>query len=283
MRLFKRHKPENVKEDVPRFFPEIIRTPTPSVGVVIGTYGAVPYIALQLEARRRFWPTARVLVHDDCSPAAEELEALCGRHGVDFICSPRRLGDHAGDMDTYVAGLEWGLENQIEIVVKVSRRLLLHHDWVPGLQQLAYNTQYATYGNACIYYDFPLRSECVGMHVETWIGAGTVAELRRAIEGGERVAPYLEPWYHQLCWRVHQDRAPAILRRREQLFPRDPRWGGYGIWHMLGLGRHARVPGVLWHDINPPEDYWRLAQAWGLSGLTERDFALPGQKTVEMP
>ena len=45
----------------------------PKVAVVVGTFAAVPYVHLHLEARRRFYPEVPLLVHDDGSPKSAEL------------------------------------------------------------------------------------------------------------------------------------------------------------------------------------------------------------------
>ena len=51
--------------------PEAIFASPLAVGLVVGTFAAVPYIHLHLEARRRFYPHVPLLVHDDASPARQ--------------------------------------------------------------------------------------------------------------------------------------------------------------------------------------------------------------------
>ena len=62
---------------------EILADPL-SIGVVIGTFAAVPYIHLHLEAWRRLFPHIRLLVHDDASPEQERLRRLCAEYGCEF-------------------------------------------------------------------------------------------------------------------------------------------------------------------------------------------------------
>ena len=45
----------------------------PRVEATVGTFAAVPYIHLQLEARRRLYPHVPLLVHDDGSPVRAEV------------------------------------------------------------------------------------------------------------------------------------------------------------------------------------------------------------------
>lgn len=253
----------------------LIQTPTPSIGVVIGTYGAPAYVALQLEARKKFYPELPCLIHDDSSLDREELKGLCKSAEVDFATTSERHGWSLGDMAAIVAGLDWGRSRKIDIIVKLSRRFLICNDWHLDLQKLAYRTQYATYGNACGYHNLPFRPECMGMHVETWHNSGAVEEMRVYVKRGQRVEQMIERWYQARALRIHQAHAPAILKRREYLFPRDARWGGYAIWDMLGLSRRADVPGVLWHEVHSAEDYFALAQSWGIVQYSLVDFQMP--------
>ena len=253
----------------------VIRTPTPAIGVVIGTYGSPAYIALQLEAWQQFYPNLPLLVHDDSSPEGSDVQTLCRAQGADFATSADRHGWSLGDMAAVVAGLEWGHERKLDIVVKLSRRFLICHDWTPSLQELAFTTQYATYGNACGYHDLPFRPECMGMHVETWHKSGAVREMEQHVEDGCRVAPIIEKWYQALALRIHSEYAPAPVKRREYFYPRDPRWGGYAVWNMMGLSRKSRVPNVLWHEMNSVSDYFDLAQSYGLNHLKLSDFQMP--------
>lgn len=261
--------------DVERFFPEIVLSPNPKIGVVIGTYAAVPYVVLQLEARKLYWPEVAVLVHDDSSQCQEELRAVCQQYGADFVSTPYRLAATVGDMSAFMAGLNWGKENDLDIIVKLSRRYILYHNWVPGLQKLSYNTQYATYGNSCVYYDYPLRSECIGMNVAVWHASRAVGELRQIVSTNIPPPEIMEKWYHALCCQIHMEYAPTAVRKYEKLFLRHPRAGGFGIWHMMGYSRHSRVPGILWDDIHSPLDYWLMADSWGLKNYKLEDFEDP--------
>ncbi|MGO8673018.1 MAG: hypothetical protein ACLQVD_16875 [Capsulimonadaceae bacterium] len=253
----------------------LIRTCTPSVGMVIGTYGTPAYIALQIAARNRWYPHVPLLVHDDGSPDAERLAALCKASGVDFVGRSQRSGWSLGDMAAVVAGLDWGRQKGLDIVIKVSRRYVLCHDWVPGLQQLAYGTQAATYGNACGFFGIRFRPECMATHVGAWHAAGAVEEMRGRVARGRRVAKWIEEWYQSLVLHVHLSQAPRTVRRWEHLFPRDAHWRGYALWPMMGMSRKSRMPGVLWHDINSCDEYRALARELGLEDFAISDFELP--------
>src|SRR3954471_7147461 len=100
----------------------IFDNPLPSVGVVIGTFAAVPYVHLHLESRARNYPHVPMLVHDDGSPRRKELQSLCERYGADFISRPTRAQPTIGDLSAFVSGFDWAHERRFSLLVKMSRR-----------------------------------------------------------------------------------------------------------------------------------------------------------------
>ena len=48
----------------------------PKIGVVIGTYGCIPYIDLQLHFLKNVNHIDNILIHDDCSPYQNQLKEL---------------------------------------------------------------------------------------------------------------------------------------------------------------------------------------------------------------
>jgi cephalosporin hydroxylase len=63
---------------------DTIFTPPVAIGLMVGTFAAVPYIHLQLEARRRLYPHVPLLVHDDGSTKRDDLQRLCAEYGCEF-------------------------------------------------------------------------------------------------------------------------------------------------------------------------------------------------------
>jgi len=121
----------------------------PSLGLVIGTYGSVPYIHLHLESWIRNCRDVPVLIHDDCSPHRDQLEDLCRDYGVDFYSNPSRCGHIVGDMMIYPHALHWAEERGLDILVKFSRRFVPVIPWQNELGLLAYKTQQATFSGRC--------------------------------------------------------------------------------------------------------------------------------------
>ncbi|NBR91083.1 MAG: hypothetical protein EBS68_14460, partial [Rhodobacteraceae bacterium] len=101
-----------------------------AVGVVIGTYSAVPYIHLQLESLRRFHPGTPCLVVDDGSPQREELEKLCAEYGAEFIGRKKRMNHARGDMQAFIEGHAWAQRRGLGLLVKFSRRWLPVTPWI---------------------------------------------------------------------------------------------------------------------------------------------------------
>lgn len=113
------------------------------------------------------------------------------------------------------------------------------------------------------------------MHDETWHASGAVEEMRLLVRRGYRVAPMIERWYQSLALRIYKAHAPAIVKRREYFFPRDPASRGYAIWNIMGLSRRSIIPEVFWHEVNSAADYYELALSWGINEFKASDFQLP--------
>ena len=146
----------------------ILANPNPSVGLVIGTYAALPHVHFQLETLRRHHPHVAVLVHDDGSHQRAELEGLCTQYGASFTSTSGHTGRYKGDLSTFLAGFEWARQNGYQYLVKFSLRFIPIKPWLQELQELAYYTQYATYSYLCASTGFGFRTECLAAHLPSW-------------------------------------------------------------------------------------------------------------------
>ena len=91
----------------------------PEIGVVIGTYGSVPYVDLQLHYLKNVNGINKILVHDDCSNEQDKLKTLCDNYNVDFYSTEKNLWHKAcvgslGDQNCFFEGLKWAKENGIK-------------------------------------------------------------------------------------------------------------------------------------------------------------------------
>jgi hypothetical protein len=254
--------------------PEPIFPAPPRVGLVIGTFASVPYIHLQLEARRRFYPDTPLLVHDDASPQRDELARLCSEYGGEFESNDERQPPCIGDVSCFLGGLLWAERNGIDLLVKLSRRFVPLVDWVPDLQELAYRSQYPTYCAHTTTFGFGFRSESVGMAVRTWIDYRLHEDLAAlALEPG---MPFVEGVIHDFARRLAKFRCRAARAWDDEVGHRPPDRNGYAHWPFLGDDRCTPYPGYLWHDSASPHDYHRQSRIWGLP-YELHDFEDPNQ------
>jgi hypothetical protein len=252
---------------------QIINSSEPSIGLVIGTFAAVPYIHLQLESRKRNYPNLPVLVHDDGSHLQKELRELCAQYNADFTSLEQRSTHFIGDMVAFVAGLDWAKEKKLDLLVKFSRRFIPLFNWLPEIQELAFMTQYATYSSRCVNHGFGFRTECVAMHVQSWFDTGAVERIREQIQINQGC--FVEKFIHDLAREVHQLNCEQN-REYEKFGGKPEPVAAYGDWLLSGIGRYVPRPRVLWHNYTSPSDYAQRAQNYDLK-LTEVDFADPNQ------
>jgi hypothetical protein len=259
----------------------------PHIGTVIGTYGAVPFVHLHLElAACNRMP---VLVHDDASPEADELAALCSHYGAAFVCSKERSGHFVGDQKVFARGLEWAQEQSIDWLVKFSRRFIPLYDFTLELVRNAhsypYPTQSSYHNNSG--YEFGFLTEALALHVGAWTAPLEVHNQRSALDlmrerEGDTSGGLVEVWMHhrarEVCHAVVSgevevaDLCPETLGRVMIEEGRQWRWDSYAFWPITGGNRCRSTAGALWHS-HPHASlrYELLARALGLS-YTERDF-----------
>jgi len=240
----------------------------PKIAVVIGTYGSPAYIRLQLESRKRFWPDAPVLIHDDDSPERDELMRICNEYGALYY-SPSKRSENVGDMAAVVKGIDWAHEISCDIVVKISRRFIIIHEWLDAFRTLAYSTQYPTYAGHCAEYLYPCRSECVAFHVDSWRSSESMQRMRTGIKNGENPNGKLtmEQWYHQQAKEILNSSASVQVRSMRGAFRVKSDAIGCQYWPLAGFSRHLGFPGVIWHNSDYPEDYYYLAKSYGFDDL----------------
>lgn len=246
-------------------------TKTPRCGLVIGTFSAIPYVHLQLEAARRLYFDVPILIHDDASRKGATLEALARSYGAEFTTYPVRHRHHLGDLSIYPVALEWSSRRNFDLLLKVSRRWVWQVDWRPDLLRLEAETDAPTYSNYTESYAFGFRTECVAFKVATWASSAFLEDVQAKID--ERRHIFVENYIHNWAikfsehgsdkWKEWRDRHPVLEERK-----------GYAPWEFMGNCRQTKHPSRLWHDSDSPSEYAALAEKWGLA-YTERDFRDP--------
>lgn len=236
----------------------------PSVGLVIGTFAAVPYVHLALESRRRHYPGLPVLISDDCSPKQDELRTLCRSYGAEFFSNERRSGWPAGDLLALSNGFAWAERRDIRLLVKMSRRFIPLCDWPPDFRRLASETRAATFGNKCSQSGMKIRTECIGYDVEKWAASGVIQKIRR-IANSLTAGIWVERLIYNLSLEVAARDASDADRAAANSRPFEP-------WSLVPDQRTTPRPDVLWHNVDKAFDYYRVAVLFGLDYSFE-DFA----------
>jgi hypothetical protein len=230
-------------------------------GLVIGTFAAVPYVHLQLEAWRRYYPDIPVLVHDDGSLQAPRLAALADEYGASFISTLQRRRHYLGDLSVYPAAFSWCRAREIRYLLKVSRRWLWLIDWRDDLRKLFTKTEAPTASNYTISYAFGFRTECVAFDTGYWACPGFFNDVQDRLtqDAPIFVEDYIHSWARRLSLEGTQKWQRWLLAHPVQ---RDRQ--GYAAWDLMGTCRHIRSPDRYWHNSHSSKEYAALAREWGL-------------------
>lgn len=237
-----------------------------SVGLVIGTFAAVPYVHLALESRRRNYPQIPVLISDDCSPKQDELRALCRSYGAEWVSNPRRLGWPTGDLSSFYNGFEWAEGRGLTFLVKMSRRFIPLYDWLPDFRRLASETGAATFGNECSQSGMKIRTECIGFDVRRWSDSGAAGKLRRIADSSGA-----DLWVERFMYNLSLEVAGRPGGPRNADAP-DANGRPFEPWSLVPSKRTTPRPDILWHNVDNAFDYCRVAVLFGLDYAVE-DFA----------
>ncbi len=224
----------------------------PNIGLVVGTHGTPSYVHLHLENARRLYPDIPILVHDDCSNNIQQLNAICAEYKVDFDFNQRHLGHYLGDIFIFAKSLIWAKRNGIDLLVKMSRRWLPLIDWRQELSDLALEGQYPTYSSYCSHCCFAFRTECIALHVDSWL---EVWDEIFATSVANKEIGLPEAYMHELAKKICS----------------GP--GSYVMWPLMGESRFIKHPNVMWHSVSSPEDYANKAIELGLQ-YTKSDFEI---------
>jgi hypothetical protein len=215
--------------------------------MVVGTYGSISYIHLQLEVRKRFYPHIPVLICDDASKRQLELSDLCSRYGADFESNPKRCGHWRGDLTVFMRGLEWAKKNKIDMLLKVSRRWLFLVDWSESLGKLATKSRCNTFGNCCLVDHFPIRTECIGLRVRTWLTQIPSIDIKNPT--------WVEKHIYDVAKCLGESYGTAV----------------YEVWELVNNNRRQRSPYCISVLANTMDDYLNLSQQFSLK-YTKSDF-----------
>jgi hypothetical protein len=204
--------------------------------IIIGTYGSLPYVHLQLESRRRFYSQVPCIVADDCSPQADALKTLAQAYGAEFYCNPNRLGHSRGDWSYFQRGLS--VANTLYLL-KLSRRFIPTCNIFDSIP----HGPFITLGHQGYKYIENLRTDCVILSVKHWQGLPNLPRV-----------PDVEFNITNHSRKFHQ--CPRVGYSCRQYF--------YTKWTELGY-RTEGPSFALWHEADGPQAYYKLSQTYGLT------------------
>lgn len=196
----------------------------PSIGLTISTFGTPEYIKLAMEVMKRNNISVPVLVHDDSSDE-KTLKAVCKEYKCDFLSTEYRHGHFAGDVRALYSGILWAADENLDILVKMSRRFIPLFNWHKSLLETIQKSSNSTYGNRCKHFKFPLRTECVAYVVKDWINK--LEDLEKVIK-------------------KNRDSIEHDIFNIAKSF---------GVWEEIGDNRMRKMPNVLWHDCYSEGEY----------------------------
>lgn len=243
------------------------------IGLVIGTAGTPCYVHLQLEVARRFFGDSLpiLVVNDGCEDkdVATIGEVLKQYHGV-FASFGPKLGHAVGDIRCFKAGVDWAKQNNIQIILKLSRRSIPLISWRHELLALAARFRdVAAFGR---FHDDNegglFRTDAIALRVRNIDNARwheVINETIASLGGGKSV--HVE----NMIWSLVKS------------------MGGYARWELLGRDFYQTCQTMMqWRGILPCH-YGDLSRVLGLP-YTDEDFlqgsalcSVADKPQVEMP
>lgn len=228
-------------------------TPTwgdnPKIGVVIGTYGFSNVIEEQLIWLKKNG-CENILIHDDHSSEKKQLEELCKKYGADFYYCKEKLfyceniGSN-GDLSAFNIGLLWAKQKGLDILIKLSRRLIPRCIWLDRFKELAVKVKVPTYSSYCEKDNMQIRTECMAMSVEAWSNPNILYWMFFHITKDFPI--FAEFWFDFIAKKLQ-------FYCKNSTGSKDYRTSGYCLWtDLLGTNRYSRegrLPGVDWHMFN---------------------------------
>lgn len=251
----------------------------PTIGVVIGTYGSTAFIQLQLYYLTVVNKIKKVLIHDDCSPNQNQLKALAKKYNVDFYSTPKNMFykecvGSIGDQNTFFQGLLWAKQNNIDILVKLSRRLIPCENWSDNLIKLAKQTDAIAFTSWCEKDQFNCRTEGIALSVNVFSQQYPLYNFQHLIENN--ICIFAEYWMHELIKSLSYQNKSEKWKKYIENNNFGYKHSGYAVWQdFLGTNRYNadnRTLKTLWHMYSSANDYLQEANKYFPNKYTETDF-----------
>jgi hypothetical protein len=223
----------------------------PKTGIVVGHYNMPDVLKLNIAAIRHHCGDVPILISDDCSEGfcnTPHSNTNFGRvlamqecfENIVVWANVERIGHHGGDMSAFWKGIVWGKAIGLDVVFKLSQRLIIDiPGWAEASARELIDSGMTTCGGWCHAAPW-LRTEAIGMIVDEWHKPSILSHLTP-----RRVAWHIE-------WLLHHD---IIDRLDNRLL----------IWRLFsGYTRWDKSPNIVSFWTDGPEVYAALAERLGV-------------------
>ena len=232
-------------------------------GVILGSYNYPRLIETQIKLIRECnGADTPILVSDDCSPGCMDLPdydsqfttllKIVEDNNVALWCSPDRLGHVGGDLACYYLGIQWGKMHGLDVVCKLSQRLLIDIPcWLDESAEKLLASGFATGCQSCFEgpHRLPLRTEAILFDVNKWHRQDVLLHMRP--RPTQRIA------------------AESVVMQAMQMIEPD-----FHRWDLFQERRTVRDPGIVWHCSAPREEYQKIADRYGIT--LDESFTVAG-------
>ncbi|WP_157469282.1 hypothetical protein [Gemmata sp. SH-PL17] len=228
-----------------------LRPGDPGVGLAIGSYKWPELVELQIRVARATCGPVPVLVSTDHPEGVPALAAVCDRYPDVYLWpNATRLGHTGGDLAVYWKGVMWGAARGLEVVAKVSQRMVFTGAyWLQdGARELLASGLPVASRASSGAPRWPLRTEAALLDVGAWHRPGVLGRCAPGAYWGRRDGGF--------------PAEAAVLELVRELLG-----GVYWPWPALPVDRRAGGA-FLWHESHAADEYRALAARFGV--------ALPG-------
>ena len=223
-----------------------------NTGIVIGHYNQPDFLELNIAAIRHHCGDVPILISDDCSDGFGQTprpDTIFGRilalaerdQNISVWPNVAPIGHAGGDMSAFWKGLVWARNLGLDILFKLSQRLIFDHpDWVNQSVRELVQSGARTFGKGCTQDPWRLRTESVGILVQAWSKPSILTHLTpRPIQVPPEIVLYDDV--------------------------RDRLGNSLANWSLMADSRYVRKEDVLFRATHSASDYQNLADRLGIA------------------
>lgn len=220
-------------------------TNLPKIGVVLGTQGWYNLTELQIRIIRKMCGHIPILISEDIGKqVTPELFNLKKKYkDVEVWHNSRKLGHGAGDLSVFFKGLVWAKQNNIEYLVKISRRLIIEVPfWIQYWTKRLIKDKCSVALQREKHYPWEIQTHGMILKVEDWF------------KHIDCVLPFeFDTRNTGSCVELY------IYNMVEKYFG-----GKCSPLSLLSASPLKKSPGVIWHSTHNIEDYKHLFLKYGI-------------------